>query len=355
MSIYKRGGVYWYSFIFDGRRVQRSTKQGNRKAAIDIESAYRTALAKGAVGLLQRKAEPIPLLADFLKDRFMTWCESTFAAKPATYRYYRHGARRLKEYAPLASSALDEINGEKVAGFVAKRQADGIQITAINREIQVLRRAMRLAVEWGVIKSSPKVRMLPGENKRERVILPEEEARYLGAAEDPLASIAIVLVDSGFRPEECFRLKWESITWLNGRHGTMLCTHGKTKAARRTIPMTPRVRTVLESRWRKTGEPDCGWVWRAPTRSGHIEPSSLRKQHARAFRVITEQAAQNNQKQVRPFVLYDLRHTFLTRLGQSGCEAECGTAVATMTAQQTSMLQFSLQSHSATECADASC
>jgi len=24
---------------------------------------------------------------------------------------------------------------------------------------------------------------------------------------------------------------------------------------------------------------------------------------------------------VRPFVLYDLRHTFLTRLGQSGCDA----------------------------------
>ena len=29
----------------------------------------------------------------------------------------------------------------------------------------------------------------------------------------------------------------------------------------------------------------------------------------------------NNLKPVRPFVLYSLRHTFLTRLGESGCDA----------------------------------
>jgi len=33
-----------------------------------------------------------------------------------------------------------------------------------------------------------------------------------------------------------------------------------------------------------------------------------------------EQAAKNNQKSVRPFVLYSFRHTFLTRLGESGCD-----------------------------------
>jgi integrase len=36
---------------------------------------------------------------------------------------------------------------------------------------------------------------------------------------------------------------------------------------------------------------------------------------------ISAQAAENNTKGVRPFVLYSLRHTFLTRLGESGCDA----------------------------------
>jgi len=29
-----------------------------------------------------------------------------------------------------------------------------------------------------------------------------------------VGSVAAVLVDTGLRREECFRLRWESITWL---------------------------------------------------------------------------------------------------------------------------------------------
>jgi integrase len=58
-------------------------------------------------------------------------------------------------------------------------------------------------------------------------------------------------------------------------------------------------------------------VWPAPTRSGHVEPSSLRK---KTFKTLGEEAANREQKPVWPFVLYSLRHTFLTRLGQSGCD-----------------------------------
>ena len=129
------------------------------------------------------------------------------------------------------------------------------------------------------------------------------------------------LINTGLRPEDCFRLRWEAITWANGRHGTLLVTHGKTAAARRVLPMTPRVRGIVETRWEKAGKPVEGWVWPAPTRSGHIESSSLKKQHAKAFGTLRQEAAKNDQKAMRPFVLYSLRHTFLTRLGESGCDA----------------------------------
>jgi integrase len=219
------------------------------------------------------------------------------------------------------SRRLDQITGEAIAGYVAKRQSEGLTIASINREAQVLRRSLHLAVEWGVIGSSIRVRMLTGEAKRERVITPTEEAKYLTAVGEPLASIATVLVDSGMRPEECFRLRWEVITWTNGRHGTLMVTHGKTAAERRTIPMTPRVGAVLEARWNEAGKPEEGWVWPAPTASAHVEPSSLRKMHANAFKAVAEAAAKDNQESVRPLLLYDLRHTFLTRLGESGCDA----------------------------------
>lgn len=181
---------------------------------------------------------------------------------------------------------------------------------SVNASLRILRRVLRVAEEWGEIEKSPKVRMLSGELHRERVITREEEARYLASANSQLGEIATVLVDTGLRPEECYRLVWDSITWVNGRNGTLLVTHGKTKAARRLLPMTPRVRHTLETRWEAIGKPTEGYVWPAPTKSQHIEPSSLKKQHSKALRV----------SKVRPFVLYSLRHTFLTRLGQSGCD-----------------------------------
>lgn len=155
--------------------------------------------------------------------------------------------------------------------------------------------------------------LLPGENHRERVISPDEEARYLAAGNKLLGEVTTVLVDTGVRPEECNGLLWDSITWENGRNGTLLVTHGKTKAARRMLPMTPRVRAQLETCWEAAGRPSEGYVWPAPTTSGHIEPSSVKKHHAKALRL----------SNARPFVLYSSRHTFLTRLGTSGCDV-CG-------------------------------
>jgi integrase len=307
MSIYKRGGVYWYKFQFKGVLVRESTKQGNDKVSRQMEAAHKTSLAKGEVGIREKK--PVPTLAEFCRKRFAPWIESSSSLK--TWRdFYKVGLMAIEGYSPLASLNLDTITTERIADFGSHRQAQGMKVTTVNASLRILRRVLRVAEEWGEIEKAPKVRMLPGELHRERVITPEEEARYLASANSLLGEIATVLMDTGLRPEECYRLVWDSITWVNGRNGTMLVTHGKTKAARRVLPMTPRVRHILETRWEANGRPSEGYVWPAPTQSLHIEPSSLKKQHAKALRLST----------VRPFVLYSLRHTFLTRLGQSGCD-----------------------------------
>ena len=309
--IYKRGKVYWYKFMWKAKLVRESTKQGNDKVARQMEAAHRTSLAKGEVGI--REKIQAPTLVEFMESRFEPWARSTFEkTSPKTwFDYYRVGLRNIKAFKPLAGAKLDEIDGETAAGYAAHRQAQGLQVSSVNSSLQVLRRVLRLAAEWGILSAAPRIRMLPGVRHRERVVTVPEEAKYLAAAPDPMAGVAAVLVDSGLRPEECFRLRWESITWFNGRNGTLLVTHGKTAAARRVLPMTPRVRGILEARWDSAGKPAEGWVWPAPTRSEHLEASSLKKQHSKALRL----------SRVRPFVLYSLRHTFLTRLGESGCDA----------------------------------
>lgn len=304
MAIFKRGNVYWFEFVFNGQRIQKSTRQGCRRAAVDIESAYRTSLAKGEVGITEKpKTEPIPHVGRFLADRFLPWAETTFTSKPQTWRYYRQRIRRINEYKSLASVLLNKVTGEVVAKYRAHRQTDGLVVSSINRELQVLRRALHIAAEWGIIPFAPKVKMDSNELSRDRVITPVEEAKYLSAATEPLASVALTLVDSGMRPEECFRLNWENVTWTNGRHGSFKVTHGKTAAARRILPMTPRVRAVLEARHKEAGKPDEGWIWPAATRSGHIEPSSIRDHHEQAFKTIDDEAAKLGEKGIRRFVL----------------------------------------------------
>src|SRR5262252_5430382 len=89
-------GVYWYKFVWHGRLVRESTKQRNDKIARQMESAHRTSLAKGEVGLREKK--PSPTLLDFMSHTFQPWVEATFREKPRTAVWYRGGIRRVSEF-----------------------------------------------------------------------------------------------------------------------------------------------------------------------------------------------------------------------------------------------------------------
>src|SRR5258705_12511325 len=100
MSIFKRGHTYWFQFYFNGEHIQQSTKQGNPKVARNIEAAFRTRLAKGEVGLVEKKA-PAPTLKSF-SERFKDSIRVRSAEKPQTERFYLSKLDRLLEFGALA-------------------------------------------------------------------------------------------------------------------------------------------------------------------------------------------------------------------------------------------------------------
>lgn len=310
----KRGscGVYWYKFMWHGKLVRESTKQGSHKIARQMESAHRTSLAKGEVGIREKRV--VPTLREFINGRVDPWAKAMFETNsPRTYiRWFRPGFRAICAYQRLASRTLDEISGEHIADFAAHRQAqgDGLQISTVNSTLRVLRRVLGLAVEWGELSGIPKIRLLRGERHRDRVVSSEEEVLYLAVAPEPLASIASVLFDTGFRPDECASLRWEYIAFANGVGGLLQIASGKTAAARRVLPMTPRVRSVLWNLWLAARRPESGFVWPGETRTGYVNAEKIRRMHVKAVEV----------SKVRPFVLHSIRHTFLTRLGTSGVD-----------------------------------
>jgi integrase len=121
------------------------------------------------------------------------------------------------------------------------------------------------------------------------------------------------------RPGEAFGLRWENIH-LNGTGGLIQVTEGKTKAARRMLPMVPAVYTALKAKWEATGKPEEGWLFPSSSREGHFNKDTAKDQHKRALALANAKARKDGAKEVRTFQPYVLRHTALTQLAEAGCD-----------------------------------
>lgn len=315
MAVYKprKSRYWWYKFTWRGVLIRRSTKQTNKRVAEQMEAAHKTALAKGEVGL--REKRPAPTFAEF-STRFMQAIEVRCASKPATVGFYREKLARLLEYPPLASARLDEIDEALIEGFVQQRREQWAPATT-NRALATLRRALRLAYEWKLIHRLPRIHLLPGERTREFVLSHELEALYLAAAPQPLRDVAVLILDTGLRPGEALALQWPDVHLEpapGAKFGYLSVRGGKSANAKRNVSLTSRVREMLIARRTQT---DCLYVFPgypagAKPGSQPYRGTSLNHQHLKTRNLL---------KLPKDFVVHSLRHTALTRLGEAGADA----------------------------------
>ena len=120
MGLYKRSGVYWYEFVYKGRRYRESTGVKNQRTAGDIERAFRTALAKGEVGITERKA--IPAFSVAISD-FLKWSTHSHK-KPTQKRYKTSSVALLGTFRILHSIS---VTPEEVERFKTTRAARSIR------------------------------------------------------------------------------------------------------------------------------------------------------------------------------------------------------------------------------------
>jgi integrase len=207
---------------------------------------------------------------------------------------------------------MSQVTGELVGKYVRFRQSlpSGNSVAALNGEMRTLRRAFRLAEEWALIPKAPAVHELPGKVNRERVVSFEEERRYLAEASPTLRDITTLAVDTGLRPNsELFPLLWVNVrleTSAEGPHGFVHVSEGKTDAARRNVPLTPRAKAILEMR--RSAKGASAFVFPGPGKSGHI--TTVQHAHERC----SERAG------IKAFEFYCWRHTCGTRWAEAGMD-----------------------------------
>jgi hypothetical protein len=173
MALFKRGNTYWYEFMWKGRRVRKSTKVPNKKDAARIESARKTQLANGEVGIKDKPR--VPTFQEFA-PRFQEGIETLCRDKPRTVAFYKERLSRLLDFPELAACVLNEVDEQLIEKLKlhrtrqVSRRGRPLSVASINRELATLRRLLRLAQEWKVIDRIPRVRLFRGEENREFVL-----------------------------------------------------------------------------------------------------------------------------------------------------------------------------------------
>ncbi len=230
-------------------------------------------------------------------------------AKPATVCFYAQKVKRLLEYEPLARARLNHIDEALIEAYVQHR-IEMVSPASVNRELATLRRLLRIAKKkLKVINRTPEIELLPGERERDFILNQEQEQDYLSAVPYPLDEVAVLLLDTGLRVGEALGLQWPDIH-LDAQNGARLgylkVREGKSKAARRQLPLTSRVEGMLLRRPKITA-----WVFMNEHLDGPLSIHTLEGQHARTRKALGMSS---------DFVLHSLRHTFGTRLGEEGVD-----------------------------------
>ena len=96
----------------------------------------------------------------------------------------------------------------------------------------------------------------------------------MAACPQPWRDCATMILDEGMRPSEVFRLEWSHVSFV-GR-GFVRIVEGKSKASRRTLPLTPRVYQLLAERHDVAVNPTKGWIFPARRESATL-PETLQR------------------------------------------------------------------------------
>jgi integrase len=198
--------------------------------------------------------------------------------------------------------ALSSISDIDIARFKADRLKAGISKITVNRDLDRLRAALNVAIEWKLLRTAPVIKHLPVEDStRVRFLSPTEEKALrtaLAAKTTPayLRALTLLAINTGCRRGELLSLDWSNVD-LERKQLRVTSANSKT-GRQRFIPLNPEALDVLEQ---IDGEE--GLVF--PGKKGRMS------HFKRSWATLTKAA------KLTDFHFHDLRHHFASRLVQS--------------------------------------
>ena len=238
MSVYKRGGVWWYKFRFACQVIRESSRSASRTVARAAERARRRELEQ-AFNRIEK-----PRTAQLFSVAAAEWLQGKTAhLAPRSVVIERTNLRHLNPF--FAKLLLCDIGAEDIARYQAERLEQGASPKTVNLEVGTLRAILRKNRLWATIQ--PDVRMLRARDDVGRAISREEEARLLEACRASrsrsLYPAVVLALNTCLRYSELRLLQWGQVDFAAR---TLTVGQSKTESGTgRVIPLNDRAYATL--------------------------------------------------------------------------------------------------------------
>ncbi|MCL6505765.1 MAG: site-specific integrase [Bryobacteraceae bacterium] len=297
-SIYRRGNVWWIKYYHQGRRFRESSRSASREDAERLLKRRLGDIVTGRFGGLEPERITVGrLLEDLLEDYRMRGRASLRTAEARISRnlYPFFGELRAAEF-----------TSHHLRRYVTRRQQQGAAPATINRELELLRRAFRLAhqADPPLVVRVPHIEKLTEDNVRTGILDHAGYGRLRDLLPPPYNLLLVIGYHSGARLGELLALEWEQVDLE--RKQIRLEAHCTKTRKPRVLPLCGEMLAWLEMARaeRDAFYPDCPWVFQRDGRQ--------MKFNWRTWRSFVKRAG------LPELRFHDLRRTALTNMVRAG-------------------------------------
>jgi integrase len=255
-SIYKLANGRWQGAVDLGwKDGQRIRKRVTRKTRREVVLEMRELVAKAERG--QLRPERAPTLAEWL-DTYVAEVAQGRVRASTLVSYQSHIKHHLKP--GLGRHRIDQLRPQHIAAFYRDRLRT-LSPASVRRIHAVLRRALTVAVRWGLITTNPAMMVDPppmSSTEPQPYSLDEARAFLTAAATDRLSARWVLALSLGLRQGEALGLQWDDVDFPRGRlqvrralrlqpGGELALVKTKTLRSNRTLPMPGPLASALQA------------------------------------------------------------------------------------------------------------
>ena len=206
MSVFKRGGIYWFEFEFLGSRIRESSHSKNREVCDRLMRERRRLLELSGGGLTKVTRPKLfgPAADAYLLDREPHW-------EPKTRLVHKNSLSHLEPH--FAKLMLSEITPALISKYQRARLKHKASPRSVNIEVALLRLVLRKAKLWHHIADD--IHMLKERADIGRELSDDEVHRLLIACKArvsrALYPAVLTSIHTGLRSQELRLLRWSQV------------------------------------------------------------------------------------------------------------------------------------------------